>query len=175
MRRVLFILGQLTDEDTLWLANNGEKLSYNNGSYLISAGEHSDFLFIILDGIAEVKTASGKWLAKVQSGDILGEMSFIDSAFPSASVVAETNCNVLRIDKTAIAAKLEGDIGFSSRFYKAIAMFLADRLRNTIQSMGFGEDQMHVDAEEGELDESVLDTVHLAGIRFEKILQALNN
>jgi CRP/FNR family cyclic AMP-dependent transcriptional regulator len=174
MRRVLFILGQLTDQDSMWIANNGEKITYPKGSSLINAGQASNYLFIILDGSAAVQTARGKFLAKVHSGDILGEMSFIDSTPPIASVIANSECKVLCIKKSLIKAKLKADEGFSARFYKALAMFLADRMRNTILSMGFDVNADN-EIEEDELDEDVLDNVHLAGIRFEKMLQILNH
>ena len=172
MRRVLFILGQLTDEDSVWIANNGEKINFPIDFTFIQAGKPSDYLFIILDGSAAVQMGSGKHLAKVQSGDILGEMSFIDSTPPMASVITDSECNVLRIKITLIKAKLLADDGFSGRFYKALAMFLADRMRNTILSMGFDVDSQN-DVDVDELDEDVLDSIHLAGIRFEQILKLM--
>ena len=74
-----------------------------------------------------------------------------------------------------LRAKLDQDVGFASRFYKALSLFLADRMRNTIRRMGY-EDDAAPDQEMGELDEidpEVLDKVHLAGARFERMLKTL--
>lgn len=71
--------------------------------------------------------------------------------------------------------KLERDVGFASRFYHALAVFLSDRLRSTVSRLGFGRDTGLDEAAEyeDELDPLILDTVHLAGSRFDRILKRL--
>jgi hypothetical protein len=60
------------------------------------------------------------------------------------------------------------------RFYKAISIFLADRLRETTQRLGYGPPAGAPGAmAPGELDERVLDGVSLAGARFERILREM--
>ena len=79
---------------------------------------------------------------------------------------------VLAIDKSVLQAKLDGDTGFASRFYRAIAIFLSERMRTTVGRLGYGDDSAGA-VEEDELDANILDTVHLAGARFERLLQKL--
>jgi hypothetical protein len=54
-------------------------------------------------------------------------------------------------------------------------LFLADRMRNTISRMGYGTDEPadSEPGEDGELDADVLDNVHLAGARFDRMLKKL--
>ena len=80
MRKVLFILGQLTDSDVEWLSNNGKRTRVAQGVELIKYGTRIDIVYVILDGLMEVRTNRGLLLAHVSSGDILGEMSLVDSA-----------------------------------------------------------------------------------------------
>ena len=104
-----------------------------------------------------------------------GEMSFVDSAPPSATVRAVEAGRALVITKAALTAKLKSDVAFASRFYHALAVFLADRLRGTVRRFGYGDtkslsgDQVMAD----ELDIEVLDTLALAGDRFSRMLKLL--
>lgn len=176
MRKVLFILGQLNDADVEWLAAVGNRRNIAPGRELIREGVDLDTVYLILDGQMSVWAANRVKLATVASGDILGEMSLVDSSKTSASVRCESASIVLAIPKSALRDRLKTDIAFAARFYKALALFLADRMRNTIKRMGYGNpaDEPPADhVEIDELDEQVLDNVHLAGARFERILQKL--
>jgi CRP-like cAMP-binding protein len=176
MRKVLFILGQLTDSDVEWLSNHGKRTRVSRGTELIKYGTRIDIVYVILDGLMEVRTNRGMLLAHVAAGDILGEMSLVDSSPTAASVVAEQDSWVLAVPKQILVDKLKEDIGFASRFYRALALFLADRMRNTIQRMGYGGDDAAGEApavDSDELDADVLDNVHLAGARFERMLKKL--
>lgn len=103
-------------------------------------------------------------------------MSLVDSSKTSASVKCETESVVLAISKATLSNRLKTDVGFAARFYKALALFLADRMRNTIRRMGYGnlqDEPAPDDVDLDQLDVEVLDNVHLAGARFERILQKL--
>jgi hypothetical protein len=68
------------------------------------------------------------------------------------------------------AQKLAADFAFASRFYRALCVFLADRMRAATQRLGYGD---VLPDEQGELNENVLDNVHLAGARFDRMLKKL--
>ena len=176
MRKVLFILGQLNDSDVEWLANSGERRNIAAGTELVHEGADLDTVYLILDGQMSVWAGDTVRLAGVSSGDIIGEMSLVDSSKTSASVRADTASVVLAIAKARLKERLNTDVGFAARFYKALALFLADRMRNTIKRMGYGkleDGPPRDDADLDELDVEVLDNVHLAGARFERILKKL--
>ena len=80
---------------------------------------------------------------------------------------------MLALEKSVLGRKLESDTGFAARFYRAIAIFLSERMRSTVSRMGYGDDTPEEDVKEDELDIRVLDNVHLAGARFERLLQKL--
>jgi CRP/FNR family cyclic AMP-dependent transcriptional regulator len=176
MRKVLFILGQLSDEDVEWLSKTGNRDRVPSGKVLIEEGRAIDSMYILLDGKMTVSLKGIGNVATLSSGEIMGEMSLIDSRPPSASITAESDCLVLRIPRSTLTARLESDVGFAARFYKAIATFLSDRLRGTVQRLGYGDTGASLDEDtelDGELDLNVLDNVHLAGARFERMLKTL--
>ena len=85
MRKVLFILGQLTDTDTEWLIRNGRKMSLPSGTTLIEAGLQPAALFLVLDGEFAVLVGARGEIARIRSGEVVGEMSFVEARLPFAS------------------------------------------------------------------------------------------
>lgn len=160
MRQALYILGQLTDDDVEWMIQNGRRHAARTGDVLIREGEPVRSLFVLLDGLVAIERG-GKRINTSQPGEFLGELSFVDSRPPSATVKAARASSLLELPRDVLVRHLGEDLGFASRFYRAVAVFLADRVRAEI---GGGHDP-------DELDPDVLDEVSRAGERFTRILQ----
>jgi CRP-like cAMP-binding protein len=173
MRKVLYILGQLSDSDVDWLGRIGTRSKLAKGTRLIQFGVDLTQVFIVLDGEMLIQSNKGVELARVGAGEILGEMSLVDSRPPSASVTVAQESFVLALDKKVLQNKLDTDNGFAARFYRAIAIFLSERMRGTIKNLGYGNDADEAVSDPDELDSNVLDNVHLAGARFDRMLQTL--
>lgn len=177
MRKVLFILGQLNDADADWLTDTGHTEQVPVGTALIRQGQPLDSLYIVLDGLLSVTDTrlGGRELAQLGAGEMVGEMSFVDAGPPGATVTALQDSVVLAIPRSQLSVKLEQDQGFAARFYRAIATFLSDRLRATVGQLGYGDvgSLEDVAIETDELDGNVLDNIHLAGGRFDRMLQQL--
>ncbi|HTJ02182.1 MAG TPA: cyclic nucleotide-binding domain-containing protein [Methylovirgula sp.] len=175
MRKVLYIFGLLTDDDIAWIADTGIRRHVKAGEVLIREGVFVDSIIIILEGECVVTAETVGKIARLGVGEIIGEMSFVDSAPPSATVTVERDGLVLLIDKTAMLKKLEGDIAFGRRFYQALAVFLADRLRATVRRLGYGtQDRLDRPLETpDELDAQLLDRVSDAGERFARLLNVV--
>jgi CRP-like cAMP-binding protein len=108
----------------------------------------------------------------MESGEILGEMSLVDPAPTAVSVHVVSPATVLRLSDAVVRDKLATDLGFASRFYRALCVFMADRLRATTTRFGYGKASDETRARD-ELNEDLLDTVHLAGARFDRMLKRL--
>lgn len=175
MRKVLYIFGLLTDDDIAWIARTGMRHHVKAGETLIREGVFANSIIIILEGECIVTAKTAGEIARLGVGEIVGEMSFVDSAPPSATVTAERDSLILLLDKAAVLQKLEGDMAFGCRFYRALAIFLADRLRATVRRFGYGtQDRLDapLDAPD-ELDAEVLDRVSDAGERFTRLINVV--
>jgi CRP-like cAMP-binding protein len=171
MMNMLFILGQLTDQDMDWLALAGSHLELKEGARLIEYGHPIESVYVVLEG-RFVVSRGGRRLGTIGSGEMIGEMSFIDASLPSADVVAERNAHVLALPRSVLQERLNDDPGFASRFYRAIAMMLSHRLRSQDAEHGSTPRPDGV-LEPDELDPSVLDTISRAGDRFDALLKRL--
>lgn len=172
MRKVLFIFSVLSDTDVEWLGRAGERIQLDPGTEVVPLGARIDHLYFVLDGQLAVITRSGERLRLLESGEVIGEMSLVDPAPTGVSVSAVTEATLLRIPDAVLRDKLASDMGFAARFYRALCVFLADRMRHTTQRLGYGNapDDPHA---RDELNEDLLDNVHLAGARFERMLKRL--
>jgi CRP-like cAMP-binding protein len=177
MRKALFFLGILNDSDLDWMIEQGKKTEVSGGALLVQQGQPIDSMFIIINGLFAVSTsaAPGKEIARLRCGDVVGEMSFLDSRPPSASVRAVEKSCVLSISKKRLSDKLESDMPFAARFYHALGVFLSDRLRSTVGMLGYAGQSLAEGEYADEIDPEVLDKVSLAGARFDWLQRKLQS
>ena len=88
MRKVLYIFGLLSDADVEWIARTGVRRRLVDGDVIIQEGQHVDFLVFVLEGELLVTTRRLGEIARLGVGEVVGEISLVDSAPPSATVAA---------------------------------------------------------------------------------------
>lgn len=174
MRKVLYIFGLLTDADVEWMARAGRRRRLTDGEVVIKQGEISDYVLFVLDGELQVTADEFGHIARLGVGEVVGEVSLVDSAPPSATVTAHGDCLALVLDKTKLMQKLDVDEGFGCRFYRALAIYLADRLRAARQlpsgKSGIADKTTIL---QDELDLGILDNLSAAGEQFNRMLKIL--
>jgi CRP-like cAMP-binding protein len=175
MRKVLYIFGLLTDADVDWIAHTGKRSRFRDGDVLIEQGKHVEAIILLLQGALSVTIKGAGEVARLGVGEIVGEMSYVDSAPPSATVKALGDCLALVINKRELTRKLQADVAFGCRFYRALAVLLADRLRGTERRLSYASsaDLENEAVLQDELDMGILDNVSMAGHRFDRILKTL--
>lgn len=164
MRKIFFILAILDDEDVDWLARSGRVVRPADGEEIIRQGVHTRDLFFVLEGHVDVLVAGVGQVSRLPVGEIVGEMSFVDRAPPSATVRAGAGTTLLAVDKRDVADRMKASSGFAARLYHALAMFLSDRLRIANGAVAEQDD---------ELDEAMLGDIYNAGQRFDMMLRQL--
>src|SRR5438105_13820951 len=104
---------------------------------------------------------SGVEVARLMSGEIVGEISFVDKRSPAASVTAIESSHVLAVPRAELEKKIDTEVHFAARFYKALALFLSHRLRSTVGLLGYGQQAVQIDADRDEIDPDSLDNLSL--------------
>lgn len=180
MKKVLYILAELSDRDFSWLITAGKRLQIPVGTTLIEEGKSINAVYIILNGSFAVCTEAmgGEEIARVSNGEILGEISFVDSRPPTATVKALENSTVWSVSRAQLSAKLLQDANFASHFYHALAMFLADRLRGTVSRLGYNQKNNSDDRDDQsdkDLNPDFLRSLEIAQYRLDWMVHRLND
>ncbi len=176
MSKALYILAEMDDRDIDWLATAGRQKVIPSGSVLIERTTRPEALFLILSGCLSVQidTPQGlREIAQLETGDIVGEMSFIDSRLPSATVVAIEETLVWAIPWTKLSSKLMLDNSFASHFYHAMAVLLSDRMRKLIKQVDVFKMENLEQPTEDDFSPEVMSRFDLVRIRFDFLLQRL--
>lgn len=168
MQKVLFILRELDDGDVDWLIKIGQREEVPPGTILIHEGHPVDTLYILLAGalVVSISALEGRQIARLATGEVVGEMSFIDSHPPSATVQTLEESVVLAISRSHLANKLSQDVGFAARFYRALAILLSHRLRGTVKQLGENREADGVSPNRGDRTDEAI-----AQARFERLIE----
>jgi CRP/FNR family cyclic AMP-dependent transcriptional regulator len=174
MRKALHLLGILDDADIDWMVEAGSARSIREGTTLIREGVQIDAIYILLEGqlsvlVGGTDTTPGRQVATLFPGEIVGEISFVDTRPPVATVTLDRDSTLLVLPRAAIRSRLQTDVEFRARFYLAIASFLADRLYVTVGRFGYGNDKQEPPLDE--IPESGVDAITMANLRFEGLVQ----
>jgi CRP-like cAMP-binding protein len=131
MQNARYIAAGLSDADMLWLLSMGKLRVLGPGDRLVTAGKPVNDLFFVISGSVAVMLDDGTRVARLHQGDVVGEMSFVERHSPLVSVAAEERSEILAIPRQLILARFEQEPLFAARFYRALAVFLSERLRDT--------------------------------------------
>lgn len=135
IRRVpLFAL--LTQAQAQSLTGSVSKRRFKRGELVVEQGKTSNALYIILAGKARVimtdKRGREVILATLEVGDYIGEMSLIDSEAHSATVVVETQTDMLMLGRDDFLRC----ISENSTMAHAVMRGLVQRLRKADSKIG---------------------------------------
>jgi CRP-like cAMP-binding protein len=134
IRRV-HLFAMLTPEQAQSLAGAVHKHRYKRGECVVQQGKTSHALYVILAGRARVQMSDYQGreviLATLRSGDCVGEMSLIDDEPHSATVITETQCDVLILGADDFSRCLKENTSIS----EAVMRGLVQRLRQADQKI----------------------------------------
>lgn len=176
MRSSLIFLGYLDDADVAWLRQAGDRVTRAPGERVIDSGITNHDIFLVLDGKCRVDAPNGMRLDAIHSGDLIGEVSYVDKRKTTARVSADSAVTLAHFSGPVLDAKLATDPAFAARFYRGVASVLAYRLRRNMQIAIEGQaDVLDDEGVEyaGEVDPVDLDMTSKAGARLTYLLQAL--
>ncbi|MCZ4340465.1 cyclic nucleotide-binding domain-containing protein [Sphingomonadaceae bacterium G21617-S1] len=131
MQNARHIAAGLSDSDMLWLLSVGKLRRFAAGDRLVAAGKPVNDLYFVTSGLLGVVLEDGKRVAQLHKGDVVGEMSFVERHPPQVSVIAEDAAEILCIPRKLILERFEQEPVFAARFYRALGVFLSERLRET--------------------------------------------
>ncbi len=125
LRRVS-IFEPLKDTEIETIASTGRLWHFGRGEHIVKQGEAGSSLFLVLGGSAAVDIKvpdDGRvvTVAHLNTGDFFGEKSLLTGESRSASVVAETDLEVVEVEKANILPILEHNPGIMEDLSKRLA------------------------------------------------------
>lgn len=87
------------------LAGEADELVFRPGQKVVEEGLLGETVFVVLSGEGKV-IRKGRTLARVRPGDFFGELSALDGGPRTATVIAETPLEVLRLFRRTLFALL---------------------------------------------------------------------
>jgi CRP-like cAMP-binding protein len=121
----------LSEDQLLSFARAGEYEVYEPGESIVTEGTLGDAVYLLLSGRAAVtrKDAGDRKLAELETGEFFGEMSLVEAAARSATVVALEECRVFRLPNQELHRLAEEDPQSMNRMLVVIVRTLSGRLR----------------------------------------------
>jgi CRP/FNR family cyclic AMP-dependent transcriptional regulator len=106
------------------LASN-EPVFYDRGKTIVQEGQTGLRMYAVLEGRVAVTIGGSGIIERLGPGGVFGELALIEQAPRLASVVAETDCSLLPVNRTAFLLLVKT----SPEFAESLLGALAERLR----------------------------------------------
>ncbi|MCU1400373.1 MAG: hypothetical protein JWN62_3482 [Acidimicrobiales bacterium] len=131
--RAPMFLGDASVEDWALLVDHCERRRFHRGEVVVHFGEVDRSLFIVIEGELETvaeRRGRTRRLSPAPAGSVVGELGFLDGRPRSASVVAATDGELLRLSISSFEslAAMNPRLGRSLLF--DLGRILAGRLRS---------------------------------------------
>ena len=92
---------------------------------IMKQGERGVFAYLVLEGVVAI-SIEGKIVEKVGPGGIFGEMALVDESPRAATAVAETDCDLLAINRANFLTMVKTNPNFAVSLLRAAALRLRD-------------------------------------------------
>ena len=128
------------DEDELRrVAELSKIVEMSAGTVVTHVGDAGDSFFVIIDGMAAVRTPVGTG-GQLHPGDFFGEMSLLDGEPRSATIVATTDLRLLSVDRSHFWQLLDQNPELIRRMLTVLSRRVR-HLEQTVQSLLHRTDQ----------------------------------
>jgi CRP-like cAMP-binding protein len=115
----------LSARDLRRVAGLAEETWFNPGRVVVQEGKPASSFYVILDGTARV-TRRGRTVRKLSPGDHFGELALLTGGPRTASVIAETSLDTIRIQRPAFRKLLMKEPEVGLRLMAGLAERIAE-------------------------------------------------
>jgi len=107
-------------EDLARVLGSDAHLSYENGSTILREGQIGVLMYVVLKGKVAIRVG-GNVVENVGPGGLFGEMALVDRTPRLASAVAESNCQLLAINRAAFLNLVKHSRRFAASLLAAVS------------------------------------------------------
>jgi len=128
----------LTDEDMGLLEANAEILNFKANDLIISQRHENPGVYWVRKGIVRVELSrlyQDIVIAGIGPGQVFGEMSYLmDDHKTTSAIVANEDVEAMFVERHKLDNLLDENDGLAARFFKTVAITLAQRLKSQTQT-----------------------------------------
>jgi CRP-like cAMP-binding protein len=125
-------LVHLTANDWALVADKAVRVHFKKGEVMVEKGKKTNGVYLLLKGTARVHIPPQLRKTVIAPGEICGEMSFLEDAAASTTVVTEEDVEAYHLDRPTLEGLFELFPHLASRFYRSLVTNLSRRLRELI-------------------------------------------
>ena len=114
------------------VARRADDVAVDAGKQLVTEGAAGHEFFVIMEGTAEV-TRNGRKIAELGPGDAFGELALLEKAPRNATVVAETDMELVVLGQREFAGIVDEVPGFARKMLAGMAKRLRDADARSVQ------------------------------------------
>jgi len=119
------LFSSCSSKDLERIAKAGDRVTFAKGVTMMKQGDSGREAFIILSGKATVKR-NGKKVATLGTGTVVGELSLFDHGPRTATVICDTECQVLVISRGSFLRVIDKVPALSHKLFGALALRIRD-------------------------------------------------
>lgn len=119
------LFSSCSSKDLERIAKAGDRVTFAKGVMMMKQGDSGREAFIILSGKATVKR-NGKKVATLGTGTVVGELSLFDHGPRTATVICDTECQVLVISRGSFLRVIDKVPALSHKLFGALALRIRD-------------------------------------------------
>jgi CRP-like cAMP-binding protein len=140
VHEALRLFSALHPTATDWILSTGIERKVARDDAIAMEGQAFGGLAFVLEGLFSVrlKDAQSAPLVLLGPGELIGEISFLESRPATASVVANEDSRILYIGTAALEEQIRVNPMFAADFYRTLAQMLSRRLRERSLSLAEG-------------------------------------
>lgn len=144
------LLRGISQDDLNWLLTHSELKSLKKNQVLLSPEQDNHTVYILLTGclIVQFDQSKGGMKAYLDSGNWVGEMSVIDNTRPSATVITDTEVQLLAIPANVLWGLIERSHVAARNLLHA----LSSRIRHDNELIAEGMQQQRIFSEKAQTD-----------------------
>ncbi len=127
----------LSGEEIASLVSAGRVRSLREGELVIRAGDPGQELFVLLSGSVRAEAEVGgnrQVLARIERGQLFGELAFLSNGARTADVVACEDVRVLDISRPFLERLQHEMPGIAARLLFNLSLVLSERLKSTTRA-----------------------------------------
>lgn len=141
----IYLFKEMTDAELNQIVSVGEEKTFIAGQELFFSGQKAESFFVVVQGMIKIfksnDNADEVALATIAAGEHFGEMAYLTRDPRSATAHVVESANVLEISYDKFETLLKSQPIISEKFHRAIARFLAHRLKSTTQELVIAKEQ----------------------------------